>query len=67
MSMDDPQDSSRMIPDRTSPGDQSATPEVRDMRLDKVLASRAAIALGRYDTEAVLSETLRRLHQDLGL
>jgi len=56
-----------MIPDRTSPGDQSATPEVRDMRLDKVLASRAAIALGRYDTEAVLSETLRRLHQDLGL
>ena len=38
-----------------------------DFRLSKIIAARNAMRTAKYDTQAVLDETVRRLTSDLGL
>ena len=42
-------------------------PNGRGFRLSKVIAARYALSTDKYDSDAVLDETARRLNDDLGI
>ena len=49
------------------PRETHTVPYGHGFRLSKVLAARRALSTSKYDSDAVLDETVRRLTYDLGI
>ncbi len=66
-----PTDPGELEPARTQPHDACGAPHLvpsgHGFRLSKVLAVRHALRTDKYDSDAVLDETVRRLTYDLGI